>query len=307
MAPSDRSPSRLRALCRLAIELHLAGAPAERCRSLVAEAGELASALDEPAADLIVRYSDLTATWSPDDLPGRLARADALVARADEIDAAEIAFRGRRLRLRALLEAGDDAAADREIAALDAAAAELGGASHRWQALLYRATAALRDGRIEDARRLAVAARELGQTVAPDLARRCFDDQAGRWRLLAGSDRELIPGLREAAESCPWLVVRRAALVFGFVTAGRRTEALVAFEELARDDFARVPRDANWLATMVLLSLACADLGDRRRARVLRDALAPYREHVAVSGDCTVSWAPVGAALQALAPCCERS
>ena len=211
-------------------------------------------------------------------------------------------FAGRRLRLRALLEAGDDAATDAELVALDATAAELGGSRHHWQATLYRATAQLRDGDADAAEPLMREAFELGRAGEPDMARRCFDDQATRHRWLVGAKRDLIPGMREAVESCPWLPVRRAALTFGLAELGRRTEAAVQFEELAREEFASVPRDANWLLTMVFLALACAHLDDGGRARILYDALEPYRDRFTVTGDCTATWGPVAAALDALDP-----
>lgn len=291
--------ARVRALCRLAIELHLAGAPVERCRRLIAEAERAAG--DDPAIELVVLYSALVATWSADDLRGRLAGARRLVAGARRCGDADMAFRGHRLNLRALLEVGDDAAADRELAALDAAAAQLDGAWHRWQAALCRATCALRDRRTDDAQRLMVEAFEHGRAVDADLARRCFDDQAARHRWLTRATREIVPGLREALESCPWLAVRRAMLAYALASLGRRTEAMVHFEHLASDGFASVPRDANWLMTMVLLSRTCARLEDRPRARILNAALGPYDERHAVTGDCTVTGGPVGVAVAGLA------
>ena len=49
------------------------------------------------------------------------------------------------------------------------------------------------------------------------------------------------------------------------------------------DDFAGVPVDEEWLASMCLLADLAASLGDTRRARVLYEFLSPYRERVGTS------------------------
>ena len=64
---------------------------------------------------------------------------------------------------------------------------------------------------------------------------------------------------------------------------GRRDDARQKFEELAENDFAGVPVDEEWLATICLLAETAASLGDATRGRVLYELLLPYRERVGTS------------------------
>jgi hypothetical protein len=58
----------------------------------------------------------------------------------------------------------------------------------------------------------------------------------------------------------------------------RPDEARAAFESLAADDFAGLPRDTFWLAAMAGLADVCASLGDTQRAPVLYRLLEPYAD-----------------------------
>jgi tetratricopeptide (TPR) repeat protein len=68
-----------------------------------------------------------------------------------------------------------------------------------------------------------------------------------------------------------------------FAELGRLDDARAKFEELAENDFACVPVDEEWLASMCLLAEMAASLGDTLRARVLYELLSPYRERVGTS------------------------
>ena len=61
-------------------------------------------------------------------------------------------------------------------------------------------------------------------------------------------------------------------------------EARTEFENLARDEFAQVPRDWNWLASMFVLADICVDLGEAKHAEVLYRLLAPYSARNAMLG-----------------------
>ena len=49
------------------------------------------------------------------------------------------------------------------------------------------------------------------------------------------------------------------------------------------NDFAGVPIDEEWLASICLLAETAASLGDATRGTVLYDLLMPYRERVGTS------------------------
>lgn len=297
---ADGGPRRIRVLSRLAVELHLTGF-VERREALSREAVELARAIADPAAEMVALYGWLVANWSADELAGRLAGSDELIRGTESVEDLEMAYRAHALKLRALLELGDMARVDQELRELD----RLANATHkplqRWHAQSCRTMRALLGGDIEEGGRSIEAALRLGASADPLLAARAAEPQAALRQWIVGPSRELIPILRGAVQSCPWLAVRRARLAFGLAELGRKTEAIAEFEPLAQDDFVGIPRDGNWLMTMAFLSLACAALGDVERAGVLAEALEPYDDRFLVSGDATTAWGPVSTALAALA------
>jgi class 3 adenylate cyclase len=68
------------------------------------------------------------------------------------------------------------------------------------------------------------------------------------------------------------------------IELGRLDEARTDFDRLAREEFAQVPRDWNWLASMFVLVEVCVDLGAAKHAEVLYRLLAPYAARNAVLG-----------------------
>lgn len=297
---AGHGPLRVRVLSRLAVELHLTGF-VERREVLSRQAVELAQSLADPEAELVALYGWLTANWSPDDLPGRLAGSDEVIRRAGDLHDAQMVYEGHDMKLRALLELGDMAAVDKELAEMERIAGALGKPLYDWHVRSCRAMRALHAGAADEAQRWMREALELGSRADLELAQRCVQEQAALRHWVAGPPGELIPILRYGVQSCPWLPVRRAGLAFGLADLGRKTEAIAEFERLAQEDFATLPHDGNWLLTMGLLSFACAALGDTARASVLTAALEPYGERFLVGGDATTTWGPVSTALAVLA------
>jgi len=295
----DQRPLRLRLLCHLAVELHLAGRQ-ERCAELCAQALDIAWDIGGPWAEMLVRYSRLVSAWSPQDLAGRRAECEALGAAAEELGDREMAHHAQRLTLRAALEGGDIAAADAQLAEL-AHSAAIARPWWAWQGTLLRAMRALHAGEAADGRGLAQEALRLGRRVDAGIAQRCFEGQAVQSTWLLGRRGELIPLARAAARATPSLALRRATLAFALTELERTTEATAEFERLMATDLDAVPRDANWLPTMVLLSLVCGAVADGRRAGLLYEELAGYDERFATCGDCTVTWGPVATALGVVA------
>ena len=59
---------------------------------------------------------------------------------------------------------------------------------------------------------------------------------------------------------------------------GYTEKARAQFDQLAKSDFAEVPRDANWLLSTSYLADVCASLRDSTHAMTLYELLFPYRE-----------------------------
>ena len=78
--------------------------------------------------------------------------------------------------------------------------------------------------------------------------------------------------------------IAHTMLMILLADSDRTDEARSHFEAFASQDFANVPRDSYWLATVVLLAEASVMLGDRQRAARLYDLLLPYADRNAAPG-----------------------
>jgi tetratricopeptide (TPR) repeat protein len=76
----------------------------------------------------------------------------------------------------------------------------------------------------------------------------------------------------------PAAIALRAGEAAYRAEAGEMDEARRCFEALASHDFADIPRDEHWLVTLTTLALACAALGDTRRATILYEQLRPFAQ-----------------------------
>ena len=86
-----------------------------------------------------------------------------------------------------------------------------------------------------------------------------------------------------------WKIARLRALV----DSGRRDEVRTTFEDLVGEDGLRLPDNQMILISAFALVAAAAALGDTVQARVLRLALEPYADRLAVSGLGGISIGPV--------------
>src|SRR5207249_716837 len=73
-------------------------------------------------------------------------------------------------------------------------------------------------------------------------------------------------------------------LPFYFAARGRLNDARGALEAIARDGFACVPRDSNFVANMLTLIEPVIKLWDRTYASALYEALVPYTGQVGIPG-----------------------
>jgi tetratricopeptide (TPR) repeat protein len=149
---ADR-PLRARVLARLARPLMFTS-QVDRRLALSEQAVELARCLGDPATLAAVLYDRHQAIWGPDraEVAGeRLAAASEVVGLAERIGDRAMALRGRGLRLNDLLELGDLAGFDADLAAAEQTAQQLRQLHYRWQFPLARATRALLAGRFVEA------------------------------------------------------------------------------------------------------------------------------------------------------------
>ena len=167
---------------------------------------------------------------------------------------------------------------------------------------LTEAMRALLRGELEEGERLAEHAMLVGQRRQEPRALLSYAAQVGFIRFEQHRMGELEPILRAYVEQYPVLDVARSALALAHVEAGREAEARVQFEYSARDDFAALRRDWNWLATMSILTALCVFLQDRERAARIYDLMLPYAERNTMIGWSEVCYGSVSRYLAILRP-----
>ena len=277
----DDSPLRVRLLVRLAGgPLRAAGHPPERKAALSDEALDTARRLgDHPS----LAYA--LAGWildhnSPRHTRGRLKLASELVHVAAEVGDKERAMDGHENRFNSLLELGDASAAKLELEAMARLARELRQPSQEWLVCAERGLLALLEGRLADAERMIDDAWSLGERPlgwSADVTRRI---QLYPLRRAQGRLAEVEELVRRSVGQQP---IWRCVLAHMSAELGHAAEARESFEALAREDFAGLPFDEEWLVSLGFLAETASELGDVTRASVLYGLLAPYGDRVAVS------------------------
>jgi len=274
------SPLRGQALARLGIELYWADR--ERSVSLCQEAVEMARRLDDPHTLIVALWGRHLSLRNPDSLEQRLADGREAIAVAERARERDFALEARFYRVTDLVEAGDIAGADLGLREYLIAEAELKDRFKR--GLLLQGMRALMDGRLAEAASLAQQAFIAGQQSGRPLTLNAFLVQHGNAMWELGRLGELEPQQRAYVAQNPLIVFGRCGLQLILVQLGRLEEARTEFENLARDEFAQVPRDWNWLASMFVLADICVDLGEAKHAEVLYRLLAPYSARNAMLG-----------------------
>jgi tetratricopeptide (TPR) repeat protein len=95
---------------------------------------------------------------------------------------------------------------------------------------------------------------------------------------------ELEQAARQLTDANPARPAWRAALATTLWESDRLEEARAEFDRLAAREFTDIPRDGDWITTMMLLGDVCAAVGDKARAPLLYRALLPYADVNVVAG-----------------------
>lgn len=250
----------------------------EAREALSSQAVEVARASrdDRALADALTARRVL---WGPQDLAGRSALSDELVAVARRIGDPDLDVRGRAWRIIDLVEAGDVAAARVEIRRHARLAGRLGQPSHLRDGAVWRAMEALLDGRFSAAEAFADEALVAGERIQDPGARAIYGvqkvmiiaEQADPRRL-----DEAVTLAREGHEAHPDIPAWRALLAFAEARAGRLEDARADLEAAAGDGFVGVPRDAVFLVALAHCADTAAIAAHRGLAASLRRLLSPY-------------------------------
>ncbi|MDP9180708.1 MAG: protein kinase [Chloroflexota bacterium] len=231
----------------------------------------------------------------------RLGLANEAVELAEQAGDRVLTMTSRISRIVALLALGDISAMDRDIETFTRLAEELREPSWLWAAATFPAGRALLDGRIEDAERLAQAALAAGQRTEQANATQFFGVQIFAIRREQARMAEMEPLARGLMQQFPAIPAWRTAIAFIHADLGREKEAREEFEILAADDFAVLPRDAQWPVAVALLAEVCGFLGDSARAKQLYEHLRPLERICIVVGVATDCYGPTSRPMGRLA------
>jgi tetratricopeptide (TPR) repeat protein len=294
------SPMRAALLARLCVELYWTDA-LERRRELGKAAVAMARRVGVPSVLAYALSSGRFASWGPGDVVERLAIADEVVSIGDVSGQQELALRGRIFRVTDLLDLGDFAAAEREIAEYATRSERLQQPFYQWHLALWRAMTATLEGRLDEAERLALRAFELGQGSQERNAAQLFGVQTFVLAALRGRVAGLEPALAAAIEEYPANAAWRCALAYVHAETGEIEQARADLERLAEGGFSRLPRDAVWLTGMSLLGRVCATLHDAERARTLYEQARPFANRSVVIGPGAALFGPMSLHLGVMA------
>ena len=297
--PAD-STTRAALLALLAVE-HSTGYDPRVHDALGEEAVAMARRIGDPRTLALALTQSRVSQWSPTQTPAErradLREAAELADQHDPLLAGHIAF----LSAHAAMNVGDLAESDRQAARLTTIAEQLAQPVLRWYAAVVAAKRCVISGPADEAERLAFVALELGrQTGQPD-STMWFLGQVIAARFLQGAldrpdphlpDLFPIPGSSlpvgpeiTPTASMPLLVGAGMSLILCEV--GRLDDARRHFDLLMSTGLDELPPNYLALVIPVYASVACARLGDTRRATRLHAILEPEHDRLVSTG---ASW-----------------
>jgi DNA-binding SARP family transcriptional activator len=254
----------------------------DRRDRLSREAVELARRTGNPAALAYALEGRLAAIVAPDNVAERLTLANEMLEVAERIGASERLVAAHFHRFIALLEICDLSGAQADLAAATRVAELLRQPAQLWQLTAAQAMLALAAGRFDEAEKLLHQATALGERSIGVFAIPALQLHLYALRTAQGRAAELESTLRETVEQFPARPFIRCALVLLYAGLGRTEEARRDFDQLARDGFAAIPFDIEWLYAVSLLAETCALLRDAAAAAQLYALLLPYATFNAV-------------------------
>jgi DNA-binding CsgD family transcriptional regulator len=286
---------RVRLLARLAVELYWgdgAGARRESASALAAAEG-LAG---DPGTLAEAVWARLFTLRGPDRLEERLALGRRLVDSALRERDEDGEVRGRVWWLPELLRAGQVPAYRANVERLSLLARRTGQPLHQWYAQVFAAQRDLLVGDAEAAAHRSAAAGEIAGRLGIAAGRVYLLGLQVPLRRDVGGLADLREPLQEAVDRYPALVTLQMMLALVDAETGSLDQAAAGLARLAPDDFAALPPDSLWTATVCLAAEVAGRVGDVPAARSAARLLEPHRGTCAVQG-VPVAWGAVDRAV----------
>jgi DNA-binding CsgD family transcriptional regulator len=297
---------RARVRARLALARYYSAAPDVRADlGRMAERDARASGDMEALAWVLLARHD--AEWGPG-VEDRIETAGKILALGDELGDPELQLRGCGLLVTDLLERGDAAGSRRATGRHAELATTLNQAVHQRDAVLWRATWDLLEGRFDDFLAASEEARELGKAAGIESTEDIYwiHRQALAYERQEALTGDLIDAHHRLIKERSHVPAWRTALCGVYASIGDRAAARQLFDELAANGFDSIPRDLVWLNAVTWLAEACVYLGDADRAPLLIRELEPFADRVVVVDRSIYCKGAVSGYLGRLAAICDR-
>jgi hypothetical protein len=269
----------------------------------VALAREQHAAVDDRASGETLAYvlgRALLVGWGPASALRQLDDSLELLELSHALDDSEIELMVRNWRISVLLESGDVAAVDQEIARVTHMANELRQPRAMVFLPLHNGMRAVMDGRFDHAESAIAESAEIGRRVRGSVSELAATAQLVIIRLLQGRLPEIEAPLVAMSNAHPEMAALRCALSVLLVQADRLAEAGRELERLTERGLDGLPPDNTHVVMLALLGETAAELGDGARSQMVYDWLEPYSGRWVVSPGAAVMW-PVDRSLGRLA------
>jgi DNA-binding SARP family transcriptional activator len=251
----------------------------ERDRRLALSEGavEMARRVGDPHTLAYALAARCVALMSPDALDAFGKTAGEVIQVGASLGDPEAELTGHWYRVRVELDRGNTAEARHDLVTATRLAERTREPAYRWYPAGLSAALALFEGGFDEARELIAYAYELGRTALTFGAVCSYRLQLFILHKERGEPDHQEDALTRLAAEYETYPILRCALASLILDEGRISDARRIFEELARDDFARIYLDEEWLAATTLLAEVCWSFGDVDRAALLYPRLLPYR------------------------------
>ncbi|MFP5317893.1 MAG: ATP-binding protein [Acidimicrobiia bacterium] len=264
-------------IAHIRVDLYSPAAAEAESRAALAEAEELG----DPDALVDALNARHFVVSGPDGIAERERLGTRMIELGRDPARAMAAMWGHLWRLDVAFERGDLAAASAEAAELARVVERLHRPIADWHLLIVRAGLALAAGRLDEAQRLALEARHLGQRLEDYSVVGLTFALTGEIERLRGTTDE--HPVRMAVVDMVSYVIVKADIAHISAAVGE-IEAARRLHDEVKPFIPTHPRDGRWLPTMCMFAQTACELGDPDGAGACYDALLPYADRCVAGG-----------------------
>ncbi len=291
--PPEDSPLRAQVLARLSDVLYYLDAPAASLHALSQQAIDIARRLDDLESLARALTAAQYAYWHPGEYAERLELAHELVAVSEQLGDPVVEAGARIWRSIALLDHCRLEDADLDLERYAQLAAEVRQPELLLHAAALRGMRALLEGRWRDGERAAAEVLGLGERSRAVDALQSYGVEMLQLRNEQLRLGEMTDHFQRLVHEISALPGWRTALAWADVQGGRLERAREEIDNLRRDDFAALPRDANFVPACTILGHVAGELDDAELAAAVESQLRPSAAYWVVLGYGPATLGPV--------------